>query len=450
MIKKIALVLSGILTAYGIQAQTRNLDKIAGRVGNSIILNSELNVLYNQEKENNYYLENYSVCDALYEMMVRQILVAQAERDSVIVSDAEVEQKIQERINYFLSMAGSREELERKSGKTIYQMREENRLFFKEQLTAQEMQRKLVSAIKVTPFEVEQFYKTLNPDSLTPIPATVEVGQIIFQPKPSQEMEDYAKEKLEGIRKDIVEKGKSFATMASLYGMDRTKLDGGNLLLEKDKMDPTFVSAAMKLQPGEISPVFRSKFGYHIVQMVSKTSNTTAKVKHIVIIPEVTTTDFEKTKVLADSVARLLKDGKITFGEAVNKYTTDENAKMTGGMIMNMQTGTTNMQMDELDPYAATNIQKMQVGEYSEAHYYADPYTEQRSVRIIYLQSRVDPHLLNLKDDYALLQQKALSLKQARYLEKYIDQKIPNFYINVDEEYRNCGKLQPWLQYSKK
>ncbi len=450
MIKKIALVLSGILTACGIQAQTRNLDKIAGRVGNSIILNSELNVLYNQEKENNYYLENYSVCDALYEMMVRQILVAQAERDSVIVSDAEVEQKIQERINYFLSMAGSREELERKSGKTIYQMREENRLFFKEQLTAQEMQRKLVSAIKVTPFEVEQFYKTLNPDSLTPIPATVEVGQIIFQPKPSQEMEDYAREKLEGIRKDIVEKGKSFATMASLYGMDRTKLDGGNLLLEKDKMDPTFVSAAMKLQPGEISPVFRSKFGYHIVQMVSKTSNTTAKVKHIVIVPEVTTADFEKAKVLADSVARLLKDGKITFGEAVNKYTTDENAKMTGGMIMNMQTGTTNMQMGELDPYAATNIQKMQVGEYSEPHYYTDPYTEQRSVRIIYLQGRVDPHLLNLKDDYALLQQKALSLKQARYLEKYIDQKIPNFYINVDEEYRHCGKLQPWLQYSKK
>lgn len=450
MIKKIALLISGIFTAYDIQAQTEILDKIAGRVGNSIILNSELNVLYNQEKENNFYLENYSVCDALYEMMVRQILVAQAERDSVMVPDAEVEQKIQERINYFLSMAGSREELERKSGKTIYQMREENRLFFKEQLTAQEMQRKLVSTIKVTPFEVEQFYKTLNTDSLTPIPASVEVGQIIFQPKASQEMEDYAKEKLEGIRKDIVEKGKSFSTMASLYGMDGTKADGGNLLLEKDKMDPTFVSAAMKLQPGEISPVFRSKFGYHIVQMVSKTSNTTAKVKHIVIIPELTNADFDISKATADSVTRVLKEGKMTFGQAVNKYTSDENAKMTGGMMMDMQTGGTNMRMDELDPYTATNVQKMEVGDYSEAHLYVDPYTQQRSIRIIHLKNRIDPHLLNMKDDYALIQQKALSLKQARYLEKYIDQKIPNFYIKVDDEYSDCGKLQPWLQYSKK
>src|SRR5690606_32512560 len=131
-------------------------------------------------------------------------------------------------------------------------------------------------------------------------------------------------------------------------------------------------------------PVFRGKFGYHIVQMVAKTSNTTAKVKHIIIIPELTRIDLEQTRKLADSAYRLLQDGTMTFGEAVNKYTADESAKMTGGMMANMQTGATALYMEELDPYTATNMQKLSVGSYAEPHFYSDPY-QQRYVRIIYL-----------------------------------------------------------------
>lgn len=448
MIKNIALLLAGICSAFVSLAQDKNLDRIAGRVGNSIILNSELDILYSQEKENKPYLEHFTKCDAFYEMMVQRILVAQAARDSVIVPESEIEAKIQERLAYFIERAGGVEALERKSGKTVYQIKEENRPFFENLLTAQQMQAKIVENVKVTPYEVEEYYKTLNPDSLPPIPATVEIGQIIFMPKASEEMENYAKEKLEGIRKDIVEGGKSFSLMASLYGMDGTKDNGGELLLEKDKMDPIFVSAAMRLQPGEITPVFRGKFGYHIVQMIAKTSNTTAKVRHIIIIPEFTSADFEKIKVKADSVLQLLKTDKTTFEKAVRDYSDDPNASMTAGMMMSAQTNSSNLQMDELDPYTATNIQNLEESEYSEPHFYADPYTQQRSIRIILLKDKVDPHLLNLKDDYALIKQQALSLKQSEYLMNYINKILPDFYIKVDKDFQSCERLKPWMVYN--
>jgi peptidyl-prolyl cis-trans isomerase SurA len=258
-------------------------------------------------------------------------------------------------------------------------------------------------------------------------------------------MEDYAKEKLAGIRKDIVEGGKSFSLMASLYGMDGTKEDGGNMILNKDEMDPIFTSAAMKLQPGEISPVFRGKFGYHIVQMVAKTSNTTAKVKHIIIIPELTTADFEKTKALADSVAQLLQEGKMTFVDAVKNYTSDENAKMTGGMIVHPQTYSSKLQMDELDNITTVQLEGLPLLGYSKPFLHVDRYTQQRTIRIIHLKERTEPHLLNLKDDYAEIQQNALVLKQSEVLKRYINQKIPEFYINVDSEYAACEKIKPWL-----
>jgi len=450
MTKKYLAIISLSLLSSTSFAQIQNLDKIIGRVGNSIILKSDINTLFEQEKQNNFNLKESDKCAYLYEAMVQQVLVAQAERDSVIVTEDEVNQKLEERIQMFLNQAGSKEVLEARAGKSIYQIKEENRKFFRDDLTAKKMQQQILANIKVTPFEVQEFYASFHPDSLMPMPATVEVGQIVIHPKPSQEMEDYAKGRLEGIRKDIVEGGKNFSFMAGIYGMDGTKNNGGELVIEKGKVDPIFLSAAMKLQPGEVSPVFRGKFGYHIVQMIKKTSNTTAKVRHIIIIPEITKADIEKTTVLMDSVKNLLDSGKLTFAQAVNQFTTDEGAKMTGGMVMDYNTGSSSLPLEALDATMAISVNKMKVGEFSHVHTFQDPTNGQTAARVFFVKSKTEPHLLNLKDDYAMIQEKALSKKKYEYLKKYVQLQIPNYYIYLDPEFSNCESLDPWLKYVSK
>lgn len=434
-----SLVLGSLLSI----GQVKNLDRIVGRVGNNIILKSDVDILLDQQRRNDITKANTTECDVLQELMMRQILVAQAERDSVIVSDQEIEGRMEERLNYMISRAGSKENLEKQVGKSVYVIKEENRKFFKDELTASQMQQKLAANVKVTPFDVERYFNTLPNDSLPTIPASIMVGQLVFNPIATPEMEEYAKQRLEKIRQDIVDGGRSFETMAGIYGMDGTKNDGGNLLLEKDRMDPIFVSAAMRLQPGEISPVFRGKMGYHIVQMVQKLSNTTAKVKHIIIIPEITSVELSATKKLADSVYQELQAGKMTFAQAFNKYSKDDYLTMSGGYLTSQINGSVNLGLDEVDRYVAMNMDKIPVGGYSEPHNFQDMYGQQ-VIRIVHIKEKNDPHVFNLKDDYAIIQNQALMMKQVDHIKNFVNRNIQSFYIYIDPEYNKCDNLKDW------
>ncbi len=84
-----------------------------------------------------------------------------------------------------------------------------------------------------------------------------------------------------------------------------------------------------------------------------------AKVRHIVIVPEITNVDLQKTLKKLDSVRADLVSGKITFPEAVGKYSTDDQSKMTGGMVYD-QAGGTSLGIDQLDPEMARSVGEMQ------------------------------------------------------------------------------------------
>src|SRR5690606_4692663 len=170
------------------------------------------------------------------------------------------------------SLYGSKERLEEISGKTIYQLKEENRELIKEGLITERMQQEILSNVHITPAEVHQFFRNIPADSLPFFPATVEVGQIVIDPPINPEIEAYSREKLENIRKEILEEGKDFEIMAGLYSEDPGSRDQGGDLGTVGRMDvvPEFAAAAFKLQNGEISPVVETKFGFHIIQMVRR------------------------------------------------------------------------------------------------------------------------------------------------------------------------------------
>jgi len=429
--KRAQLLLLLVFLTGNVFAQNKNLDKIIAIVGENIILHSDLDIAVQDNKRQNPDLPADADCNILEQMLGQKILSAQAARDSIIVSDEEVEGNIDNRIRYFISMYGSEEKLEEVSGKTIYQLKDEYRPVFKEQMTAQRMQQQIMAEVLITPQEVKTFFNTI-------------------QPEISKEVREYARKKLVDVRKDIVDGTSDFEMMAGIYSEDPGSRDKGGELgpMRREELVPEFASAAFRLQKGEISDIVRTKFGYHIIQMINRQGEI-AQLRHILIKPQVTNVDLKLASKKADSIRAELMAKKLTFAQAVSEFSNDEQTKYTGGMIGNPTTGALNLQMDELDAAAAVSIQDLDIGGYSQAKAYQTPSGE-KAVRILYLKSRTEPHKANLDDDYHKIKQVALQEKQNKYLMNWLEQRIPAFYVRIDDEYAKCPSVSKWIQASAK
>ena len=313
-------------------------------------------------------------------------------------------------------------------------------------MLAEKVQQTILENVKISPAEVDAFYKKLPVDSLPFFPATVEVGQIVIDPPVSQEMNDYARQKLEGIRQEIVDGKKTFELAAGFYSDDPGSRDNGGRYDGVTRNGPwaaEFVAAAFRLQNGEISPVFKTKFGYHIIQMINRKGDE-ADLRHILIKPEVTSGDFKKAIETLDSIRTLLVTGKTTFQEAVGKYSTDEAAKRTGGIVADPNTGVSELDMTKLDPGMVLMLDSMQQGGYSAPHIFLTDQHE-KSCRIVYLKSRTTPHKANLKDDYSKIQEVALQQKKSLKMENWVLTKLPTFYLKITSDYQDCNILKKWI-----
>ena len=419
-------------------------DKIIVIVGrNKITLKSDLERRFMEAKAQDPNLADSAKCTLLQSMVMENIMLEQAERDSVSVTDEDVEGQLDNRLRYFINMYGSKEKVEQLSGKTIYQIKEDFRDDIRKGLIVQKIQGQIFENIKITPAEVGNFYKRIPVDSLPFFPATIEVGQIVIDPPVSMEMDEYAHKKLEDIRKDIVDGKLSFESAAGIYTEDPGSRDNGGRydgVTRNGAWAPEFIAAAFKLQNGEISPIFKTKFGYHIIQMVNRKGDE-ADLRHILIKPAVTTADFKKALAKLDSVHNLLTSGKMSFQEAVGKFSTDEAAKRTGGMIADPNTGVTELDVTKLDPGMVLLLDSLKQGQFSAPHIFYNDMREQ-SCRIVYLRNRTNPHKANLRDDYNRIQEVALAEKKNQKMVGWIKEKMPSFYLWIDPEYRECGNFR--------
>ncbi len=422
-------------------------DKIVAIVGrNRIILQSDLDIQAAQIKQQEPAQYSDTVkCVLLQQMILKKMLMEQAERDSVLVSDEEVEGQLNNRLRYFIQLYGSKEKLEQASGKTLYQLKEDNRDIIREDMVSEKMQGEIMQHVKITPAEVEAFYNKIPKDSLPFYPAAVEVGQIVIDPPVSTELDAYAHTKIEDIRNQIVNGGKSFETLAGIYSNDPGSRDNGGRYDDVSRTGafaPEFLTAAFKLQNGEISPIIKTKFGYHIIQMIQRKGDE-ADLRHILIRGEVTSGDFKATLAKLDSVRSQLVSGTISFPLAVGKYATDEASKRTGGMIADPQTGNTLLEINKLDPTMVLSIDSLQPGQYAQPQIFFNE-AHEKSCRIIYLRSRTAPHKANLKDDYSKIQDVALQQKKAQKMQQWVITKLPTYYLRIDPDYQTCSVLQQW------
>jgi len=457
MIQRTILLLILAFFSVSVHAQ-QSIDKIIAVVGkHRIILQSEIDAQAIEAKKQDAASATMSDdainCNLLQQMVTQKLLVEQADRDSVTVSDDEVEGTLENRIRYFIRLLGSKENLEKTSGKTVYELKDYYRDVIKEQMIYEKMLQEIIKSVKVTPAEVKTFFETIPTDSLPFLPASVQIGQIVIDPPVSTEMQDYAKNKIEDIRKQIVTDGKSFEVLAGIYSEDPGSRDNGGrydgVTRTGGGWAPEFISAAFKLQNGEVSQPVKTKFGYHIIQMIQRKGDE-ADIRHILIRPQITTADYKKALDKLDSIRAELVSGKINFNAAVGKYTTDENAKRTGGMITDPNTGSSDLEVSKLDPSMILIIDSLKQGEVSHPHIFNNE-TGDRSCRIVYLVNRTAPHKANLKDDYAKLQEFALNQKKSKKLHEWLMQKLSSFYLKIDPAYlTGCDVLRTWQTAANK
>ncbi len=420
-------------------------DKIIAVVGNKVILRSDIeNSLLDMQRQNIEIPAN-ARCMSLEQAIGVKALVLQAEIDSLQVTEEEVDAELDNQIRYFINAYGSKDELERISGKSIYQLKEDFREGFRERKLAGLMRNKIVDDIRITPNEVKAYYNKIPVDSLIYYESELEVGQIIKYPKASRESEEYCIEQLKKFKEQIESGKKEFKTLAALYSDDPGSKDkGGQYELNRsDKQwDPIFLAKAFSLKDGQVSQPFKTKFGYHIIQMISR-SGDDAVVRHILKIPQISPTEIKTTKDKLDSVRANLISGIISFGEAVSRYSDDDNSKFTGGRKTNNE-GATSLTIDQLDKDLVVMLKDMKVGQFSQPTNYTDE-KGKTGVRVVYLISKTEPHRENIKDDYNKISQRALDDKKNEALEKWLKQKVSGYFIKIDPEYQNCEEMKKWI-----
>ncbi len=421
-------------------------DKIVGIIGDKIILRSDIFNELDDRRRNNVPVSETDHCDILAQLLQMKALVLQAERDSLLVSDDELEGELDNRIRAFINRYGSKEALEEIAGKTVYQIKEMFRQSIKEQKMARRMSEKIVENIKITPQEVKEYFDKIPKDSLLFYESEISVGEIVLYPKASRDLEKMAQDELNDFKRQIETGERKMETLASLYSDDpAAKENKGRYAINRTEKtwDPAFVNNAFRLREGQVSPVFKSKFGYHIIQMESRAGDD-AIVRHILRIPKITPEEIDISVKKLDTVRSMLIAGTMGFGEAVSRYSEDENAKFTGGMQANLT-------MDQLDKDMVEMLakSKLKPGEFSKPTPFLDA-RQKQGVRIVYLKSRTEPHRENLKDDYDRIAQRALDIKKQGALDKWFVTRIPSFYMMIDDEFRSCNSLHNWIQYAAK
>ncbi len=435
-----SIMLLGLVLA---KAQTPRVlaDKIVGIVGDKIVLRSEIVNYIDDIKRQGGEVPPDAECYLLERMMADKALILQAEKDSLPVSDEEIEAELDQRIRYFIMQYGGKEAFEQIAGRTIYQVKEDFRQSIRDGRLASSMRKSIVENVKITPTEVKAYFDRIPVDSLKFYEMELVVGQIVIYPKAGRELEKFAQDELIDYKKQIESGQKSFETMAKLYTEDPgSKQTGGRYEINKNEKqwDPDFKNAAFRLKDGQISPVIKSKFGYHIIQMVSRNGDD-AVIRHILRVPQVTDEDINLAVAKLDSIRSKLITGSISFGAAVDKYSEDENSKFTAGIINGAGGGY--VTIDELDKDLVKDLNKLKIGEYSMPLTFKDE-REKRGVRIVNLRSKTEPHRENLKDDYNKIAIKALEEKKEKAIEKWFLTKLPTYYIMVDKEFQDCEKVK--------
>ncbi|MFD1316348.1 peptidylprolyl isomerase [Namhaeicola litoreus] len=431
----------GILSAQ----EKVKIDGVATVIGKNIVLDSEVEAFKLELLQQSDGKSDISDCEMLEQIMNRKLLAHHAVIDSIVVSEAEISANVQRKVSYFSQQLGSPEKmLEYYGFDSMKDLNAELADVEREAMYINKMQQKLTSEIDITPEEVKRYYKSLEESGNLPeFGADIELAQIVINVNPSPEEEARILARLNEIRDQVIN-GESFSMKAILYSDDPGVSQNSGLytITRQSPFVKEFKEAAFSLDEGEISEPFKSDFGYHIL-IVEKVKGKERDVRHLLLQPEIDQKELDQAK---DSLTKIREDilkQKITFEEAVLKYTDDKDTKLNKGFLINPMSSDTHFELTRMDPELYARVSNLKPGEFSEV-FYDETQQQQKMYKFLVLKSKTESHVADLSRDYVKIKDLALQKKKAEAVDKWATEKIVDTYIKINDKYEGCTFEGNW------
>ena len=428
------------------------VDEVIWVVGDEPILKSDVEVTRLQGEAEGIKYAGDPDCSIPEQIAVQKLFLHQAAIDSIEVSESEVMAGIDEQINYWINMIGSREKLEEYRKQSVTQMRQQMHDDFKNRQLIQKMKEKLVKDIKVSPAQVRRYFNNLPADSIPFVPTEVEVEILTQQPRIPMEEINRVKDELREYT-DRVNKGETtFSTLARLYSEDpgSARMGGEMDYVGRGMLDPAFANVAFNLtDPKKISKIVESEFGYHIIQLIDKRGDK-VNVRHILLKPRVDEADMQRGIARLDSIANDIRNKKFTFDSAALALSDDKDTRNNHGLMANtnMQTGSisSRFEMKDLPQDVAKVVDTLKVGEVSRAFRMTNK-SGQEVCAVVMLKNRIDGHPANMTEDFQTLREVVIAKRSEEKIEQWIQDKINTTYIRINPDWRNCQfKYKGWVK----
>ena len=428
--------------------QKIKIDGLAAVVGDFIILDSDIDKTLIDLQSQGVATDNLDKCSLLGKLMEDKLYAHHAEQDSLEIDNQQIFNYVDQTIDYFISQLGDidkvlefyKKEDEQAFRQELFEINKVNQL-------SQKMQSKIVDEIEITPEEVKQFFNNIPRYDLPIFGAELEISQIVVKPEVSEAEKKKVIDRLESIRDDVVVNGSSFATKAILYSQDPgSRSTGGKYTLNRNRpqMVKEFRDVAYRLKENEVSEPFETEFGWHIVK-VDRIRGQEVDVRHILLTPEISPDAMAEAKKKVDLIRKRVVDGELSFQEAAKSFSDEKSTKNNGGVLINPTTGDTRFELTKIDPVLYNQIQRLGDNEISSPLLEQDRQGNQ-SYKLIMVSDRFDEHVADYSKDYIKIKELALKEKQLTAIQKWMNEKIIDTYVSVNDLNKQCNFANKWLK----
>ena len=426
------------------------VDEVIWVVGDEAILLSDVEQLRAQMEAEGQQLPGNPDCRLPEKIAVQKLFLHQAELDSIEVTEAEIAQGVEQQINYWISMIGSKEKLEEYRKMSMTQIRQSLHDDFKNSQLAQRMRDKLVEDIKVSPAEVRQYFKEMPEDSIPFVPTEVEVQIITRTPRIKIEETNRVKDELRKYTERVTSGETTFQTLARFYSEDpgSARFGGEMDYVGRGMLDPAFAAVAFNLtDPKKISKIVESEFGFHIIQLVDKRGDK-IKVRHILRKPRVDQEDIDEAISMLDSLVTDITNNKFSFDEAATFVSDDKDTRSNKGLMVNStEMGrTSKFRMQDLPTEVARAVEQLKVGEISPAF----TMTNNRGktvCAVVKLKARTEGHRATITEDFQIMKDVVLEKRKSEFIQNWVKEKIKKTYVRMKDRYKGCDyEYEGWVQ----
>ena len=427
------------------QNSKTKVDGVASVIGDYLILETDIDRSLIELKSQNIDTKEITRCQLLGKLMEDKLYVSQAIQDSIKISDEEIRDGVNRRIDFLVEQIGDIQKVVKFYNKEDEQsLRDELFNILRQNELSSKMKAKIVENIEVTPEEVKQFFNKIPKDELPTIGTELEIAQIVIEPKAPQSEIDKVIEQLKEIKKDVLENGASFPTKAILYSADRAT--GGKELTfnRKSSFAKEFKDVAFSLQEGEISDPFKTDFGWHIIQVV-KIRGKEVSVRHILMVPQIPDKALEEAKKKINDIREKILNKEFTFAEAAKNFSDEKETKEDGGQLINPENYSTKFELTRMEPLLYSQVASLKEEEVSYPIVDEDR-SGRKMYKIFRVTNRINEHTADFVNDYTKIRELALKEKQLTAVRKWIDDAIKKTFVSIKGEYRNCSFSNNWLK----